>query len=359
MSERYLLFDMETERIQGSLDLDRYVPRVTVAATLTSDNDLRLWCERDGDGQVSGAFLAQQTAQSLVAYLADMDRAGYTIVTWNGAGFDFRVLANASGARDECADLAWRHTDMMFWFHCQKGYPIQLAKAAEAVGSAKTAGNQEQYSFLAEFDMEDDGYGYDTGLELVRIVNQAGEQDSVEIRGHYYHYKWVNQELKNGWPDQAVFAITSYDRGDESTGLESLESSKNENRVSAIPGTLPSENADVAVTVYPNPYRVRAAWDGSGQSERLIWFRNLPENSTIQIYTLAGDLVDEINHTGYSYSGGDVNNLPAQNTVLAGGEHPWDLLTMYNEPVATGMYVFTVKNEINGNTQVGKFLVIK
>ncbi|MBN1579122.1 MAG: ribonuclease H-like domain-containing protein [Anaerolineae bacterium] len=140
MSERYLLFDMETEYIQGSLNLDSYVPQITVAATLTSDDDLQLWCERDGDSQVSGASLTEQTAQSLVQYLADMNQSGYTIVTWNGAGFDFRVLANASGLKAECIDLAWRHTDMMFWFHCLKGFSIQLAKAAEAVGSSKTTG---------------------------------------------------------------------------------------------------------------------------------------------------------------------------------------------------------------------------
>jgi len=77
------------------------------------------------------------------------------------------------------------------------------------------------------------------------------------------------------------------------------------------------------------------------------------------IYTLSGDLVQEIEHNGASYRGGDLDRLPAGNTVLAGGEHAWDLLTRYDEPVATGMYVFTVKDLDLEQVQVGKFLVIK
>jgi hypothetical protein len=76
----------------------------------------------------------------LVQRLVDAVREGYKLVTWNGAGFDLRVLAEASQQWDECVDLAWHHVDLMFWFHCQRGFSIQLAKAAEAVGSGKMAG---------------------------------------------------------------------------------------------------------------------------------------------------------------------------------------------------------------------------
>jgi hypothetical protein len=140
LNDRYLVFDLETELIQGALDLDRHVPRITVAAALTGDGELRTWYERDQDGRATGDLLTRETAQALVSDLLDMDQAGRTIVTWNGAGFDFRVLAHASGMVDACARLAWEHVDMMFWFHCQQGFAIQLAKAAEAVGTGKTQG---------------------------------------------------------------------------------------------------------------------------------------------------------------------------------------------------------------------------
>jgi hypothetical protein len=137
---KYVLFDLETELLDGTLNLDRYVPQITIGATLTGAGDLELWYEQDGAGQATGAMLRQETAQALVGYLQDQVQDGHTIVTWNGAGFDFRVLARASGMLDACVDLAWGHVDMMFWLHCQKGFSVGLSSAAQAIGTAKTAG---------------------------------------------------------------------------------------------------------------------------------------------------------------------------------------------------------------------------
>ncbi len=140
MDKPYVILGLETELQDGPLNLDRRVPRITVAATLSSDGDLRLWYERDAAGLASGMLMTAPTAQLLVAWLRQMADAGYIIVTWNGSGFDFRVLARASGMKEECIALAWDHIDMMFWFHCLRGFSIGLDKAAEAIGSGKTAG---------------------------------------------------------------------------------------------------------------------------------------------------------------------------------------------------------------------------
>mgnify|MGYP003969275577 FL=1 len=227
-------------------------------------------------------------------------------------------------------------------------------------GSSKTEGNETQYSLLAEFDLIGDEFGYDTGFDLVEIKNELGLPEPIEINGLDYHYKWINAGVQNGWPGKTTYSITAYDSGDEATGLESLESSRNENRIDVIPGTPPSTDSKQApVSVYPNPYRVHAKWDGSGQRDRLVWFRNLPSSSIIRIYTLSGDLVESINHEGSSYSGGDISRLPGGKTVLSGGEHPWDLITKYDEAVATGMYVYTVEDLSNNKVQTGKLLVIK
>ena len=143
MSERdvgYIVFDLETEVTPGPLNLDRHIPAITVAATLAREDEPRLWYEQDGQGQATGGVLSPERAGVLVRHLADAVRAGQTIVTWNGAGFDFRVLAQASGLADECVDLAWGHLDLMFWFHCRNGYSVGLDRAAQAVGSGKTQG---------------------------------------------------------------------------------------------------------------------------------------------------------------------------------------------------------------------------
>jgi hypothetical protein len=136
----YLLFDLETEPIQGPLNLDRYVPAITVAATLTDDGTLDLWHDRDGAGKATGRMLGRDDAQELVRALQSSAAQGLVPVTWNGSGFDFRVLAKASGLTDECAALAWQHVDMMFWLHCQKGFSVGLDRAARSVGMGKLDG---------------------------------------------------------------------------------------------------------------------------------------------------------------------------------------------------------------------------
>ncbi len=140
----YVVFDLETEVTPGPLNLERHIPAITVAATLADGDEPRLWYEQGTEGQATGEVLSQQGARTLVGYLVDAAQAGQTIITWNGAGFDFRVLAQASGLVSECVELAWGHLDLMFWFHCANGYSVGLDRAAQAVGSGKTRGMNGQ-----------------------------------------------------------------------------------------------------------------------------------------------------------------------------------------------------------------------
>ena len=63
-----------------------------------------------------------------------MSSKGWTIVTWNGAGFDFDILAEESELQDECRRLTLGHVDMMFQVVCVKGFPIGLDAAARGMG---------------------------------------------------------------------------------------------------------------------------------------------------------------------------------------------------------------------------------
>ena len=47
------------------------------------------------------------------------------------------------------------------------------------------------------------------------------------------------------------------------------------------------------------------------------------------------------------------------NQIMTGGEHPWDLITDDDQAVASGLYLFSVKDKITGEVKTGKFLVIK
>ena len=49
---------------------------------------------------------------------------------------------------------------------------------------------------------------------------------------------------------------------------------------------------------------------------------------------------------------------------FSGGEHAWDLITRDDQAIASGLYLFTVKNLDNeslsyGKIKEGKFLIIK
>lgn len=60
-------------------------------------------------------------------------RDGHTIVTWNGVGFDFDILAEESGMLEACKKLASDHVDMMIQVLCQMGYGVSLDSAAKGM----------------------------------------------------------------------------------------------------------------------------------------------------------------------------------------------------------------------------------
>jgi hypothetical protein len=105
-------------------------------------------------------------------------------------------------------------------------------------------------------------------------------------------------------------------------------------------------------------------WDGAGERNRKIYFYNLPARCEIRIYTLAGDIVADIHHDAATYDGSDIGwfqqfsgtQIPPQ---FSGGEHAWDLITKYDQAIATGLYLYSVRDSDTGETATGKFLVIK
>jgi hypothetical protein len=225
----------------------------------------------------------------------------------------------------------------------------------------KTSGLQEEWSLLATFDLKNE-LGYNTGFDYIRIKDELGNPSYEIFEGDTFYYKFENRNLLNGWPDKNIFSVTSYDRGDPSTGLESLESSKLENRITVITGRQPQEADSVKVGVYPNPYRVSALWDGTGVRDRMVWFTGLPEAATIRVFTLSGELIKTIEHQGRSYRGQSTRRLReglSAEAVYAGGEHAWDLITDHDQALATGMYIFAVENKTTGVVKTGRFLVIK
>lgn len=209
---------------------------------------------------------------------------------------------------------------------------------------------------MAEFDSAGNELFFNTGFNYVTLAQPktfAGDTTN-------YYYRFEVDNLLNGW--QYLFSVTAFDKGDPENKIESLESSSLFNLQRIIPGTPPTSEPNKEVGVYPNPYYGNAIWDG-GTSERLrkIYFYNLPEYCEITIYTLSGDVVKRIQHDPNSNSS-EVrwfDTFGDNSQQMSGGEHAWDLISDYDQAVATGLYLFSVKDKTTGDIKTGKFLIIK
>jgi hypothetical protein len=135
LRRKYLAFDIETatEWPDGA-DWRPYRPLgISCAATLPGDTPTsRLWHGVTSNGQPSDR-MSRQDVVKLVEHLSAMVGDGYTILTWNGLGFDFDVLAEESGMAEECRNLALGRVDMMFHVFCELGHTVALKAAAEAM----------------------------------------------------------------------------------------------------------------------------------------------------------------------------------------------------------------------------------
>ena len=213
---------------------------------------------------------------------------------------------------------------------------------------------------IREFDIPGNQIGFDTGFEEVALDEpEIFEGDTTE-----YWYRYELDGLLSGW--QYELSVTAFDGGSSTFDIGSLESSTNANSIRIFPGTpvnknFESDSKEYKVGVYPNPYRINAAWDGNNEDNRKLNFYNLPSQAEVRIYTVAGDIVAELEHNSSTYNG-DItwfDNFSDDPRVMAGGEHSWDLQSDANQILSTGLYLFTVKDLDTGRVQTGKLLIIK
>ena len=131
----YLAFDIETASMVEGDDWRSCRPLgITCAAALSSDTPDRpiIWHGMTSDGTPSDR-MTRNEAHNLVDDLRSYEAHGYTLLTWNGAGFDFDILAEEADAYPACQVLARDHVDMMFQVLCERGFPIGIDNAAKAM----------------------------------------------------------------------------------------------------------------------------------------------------------------------------------------------------------------------------------
>lgn len=185
-----------------------------------------------------------------------------------------------------------------------------------------------QATLVAQFD-KIDGVGFDTGLPP---LNAEGQRE------------FVDTGLRDGMP--YWYSVVSFSAPDQEEGLPEFESGFNENSELVYPGPTPPVSPEAAgVLAVPNPYRAGTYFeDPSGEREltRRIWFVNLPARCRIQVFTVAGDLVRTLHHDN-----------PQE------GKLAWDVLSEAGRAIASGLYVYVVKDLDSGDVQRGKLVIIK
>lgn len=114
------------------------------------------------------------------------------------------------------------------------------------------------------------------------------------------------------------------------------------------------------IKVVPNPYFGRSSYQQS-LYDKTIKFTNLPDVCTIRIFTVAGDLVDVINHNASS-DNDRVSTNPLDLTFEPNAGYTsterWSLQNTGNKYIASGMYVALIEAPGIGKTTV-KFAVIQ
>ena len=239
-----------------------------------------------------------------------------------------------------------------------EGYRIYMTKLGFDVTDVPNL--QRDLVKIAEYDLPNNSYGYETGFSSIKL------DEPITIDGKEYHYKYTIDKILNGW--QYAVSVTAFDRGNEENNLESLESSPVSNNFRAFAGKPVNESITKNQPfVYPNPYYAGASWEGRSsfqEQSRKLYFANLPRHCEINVFTLAGDFLDQIIHHD-DYNGDDIRwnqtfgaENPKQN-VFSGGEHGWNLLTENTQIIARGLYLFTVKDLETGDLYKGKFAIIK
>jgi len=133
VDRKYLAFDIETAKLlpDGVDDILAHRPLgISCAAGFAHDSgEVMTWHGHTESGAPSPR-MSEAEARALVDDLAQFEADGYTLVTWNGLSFDFNVLAEESGERAQCVQLALGHVDMMFHVVCSQGHYLGLQKAA-------------------------------------------------------------------------------------------------------------------------------------------------------------------------------------------------------------------------------------
>lgn len=214
---KILSFDIEISdvfELDKYEDMEKYAPfHISVAATAIHDGAEQVWYSEDEEGRPA-LNLTRQRAHELLKYLDAMQQQGFMVCAWNGLSFDLKWIGHQAGDMELAARIALKSYDPMFQFFNLAGFPIGLAKVAEAMGVSQEklmdsadapkqwrAGNFQKVMDYCLGDCQM------TNL-IVRAIQKAREVQWVTAKGYVSSkpmplLKPVEEVIRDPEPDQS------------------------------------------------------------------------------------------------------------------------------------------------------------
>jgi len=154
--------------------------------------------------------------------------------------------------------------------------------------------------------------------------------------------RFVDKDLPFGVGN--YYCVTSYDKDNNESGKV------NNTRFPIYPLRGPNVEFPKNVYVVPNPFRQHSNLTGTGEQYRME-FIGIPAKCKIKIYTLTGDIVQEIDHDDGSGSEawGSIERSDYQ-------------LNKWTLGVAPGIYIYRVESLVpghEGESFIGKLAIVK
>jgi len=178
----------------------------------------------------------------------------------------------------------------------------------------------------------------------------TGRAANIYIGGGYVRFKPSGDSLSTLY-GSIVAGDTWYVKGHKSEGTAPFYNCYYALSTPGVPDTI--KKLTLNVKVVPNPYIVFNSWEKSSE-QRYVRFTHLPNECTIRIFTLAGDLVKVIRHR-------DTNTQPLDQA----GTETWDFTNespgstgtaISGQLIASGVYVYHVQSPVG--EAVGKLVFI-
>jgi hypothetical protein len=220
----------------------------------------------------------------------------------------------------------------------------------EAFIGGRTGGSLQDsvYLYMVLPDLRDNGVWFSP----FGAVDCLGTKIDFPLRDNEAF--WFDCNAFNGFT--YYYAITTFDRDYEvGSGRQGLQKFDNCTTTQGEPFECADELVQIRmevdpqyeptrIYVVPNPYRTGGSRltteNYHNFPDGVVRFVNVPPNSQIKVYTIAGDLVWETTHLG---SKGNVE---------------WDTRNRGDQLITSGVYIFRVEQP-DGNSMYGRFVVIR